>query len=51
MAIKKDNIRIKSTIDRELNDELIKLAKKKNTSASKLIKELIIEYVDKNKES
>lgn len=51
MAVKKDSIRIQSTIKRELNDEFVKMAKSQNTSASKIIKELIIEYVEKNRKS
>ena len=50
VAIKKENIKISSTIDRKLNDELMKIAKEKETSASKIIGELIIEYLKKNGE-
>lgn len=49
MAIKKENIRIKSHIERELNQKLLEFAKSQNTSASKIIKSLIIEYVENNR--
>lgn len=50
MAIKKENITVYSTINRNLNEELMQIAKEKNTSASKIIKNLIIEHLKKNGE-
>ncbi|MFR5267300.1 hypothetical protein [Clostridium sp.] len=50
MAIKKENIAIYSTINRNLNDELKKIAEEKNISVSKIIKNLIIEHLKKNGE-
>ena len=48
MAIDKTkNTRIEAIIPIELKDKLLELAKKNNTSASKIIKHLITEYVDK----
>ncbi|MFR5267301.1 hypothetical protein [Clostridium sp.] len=49
MAIKKENIKVRGIVSRELNQKFLKFAKSQNTSASKIIKELIIEYVENNK--